>query len=236
MNKRRVLTALVLVLTSCAPEGPSAYISFNVPPDSNCVTSPSSEFFISQGTYDIARGGLSNSDSCANSYSMRLLVNSNLRTNQDRDLGRSEPNILMLHSAEVKLKTIDGETLDFGDSLPNPFTTTTANSIEPTSGSDPSVGIAVVEAIPVAYSDYLGALTGSTIIAEVQIFGTTTGDVDIDMRPFNFPIRICDGCLTMCQFEDILNRDLTLDDVLMGDCPSRSISGQDGRVCIDPDC
>jgi hypothetical protein len=142
----------------------------------------------------------------------------------------------MLHSAEVKLKTIDGETLDFGASLPNPFTTTTANSIEPTNSSDPSVGVAVVEAIPEPYSRFLSQLVGATIIAEVQIFGTTTGDVDIEMRPFNYPIKICDGCLTMCQFDDILNRMLTVDDILMGDCPARAISGQDGRVCIDPGC
>lgn len=236
--RRSTLVALLLALTACAPEGPTAFVSHNIPPDSACVVEPrSSGLFLPTGKFDIARGA---NDECEKPYMLNLLVNSNLRTNQNRDLGRSEPNVLQIHSAEVRLMDLDKRTIIFEQSdpmLPNPFLVTTNNSIYPSLGTAPSLGIAAVEAIPIAYADQLDSFVGGQILAEIQIFGTTTGDVDVDLKPFVYPIEICDGCLTTCLgrlvFEDVMVEDLIGDD-----CDDNA--GADGRWCItssqQPDC
>lgn len=222
----------------CAPEGPTAFITFNIPPDSACVFSPSADKFIPQGLYDISEGGAPGSTRCASSYFVNLLVNSYLRSNQDMDLGRAEPNVLQLHSAEVRLTTVDKRTIVFSAAdppLPNPFLVTTANSLFPSEGMEPSTGIASIEAIPVAYAPFLTDFIDGKIQAEIQIFGRTTGDVDIELAPFVYPIEICDGCLTMClKAITAPESGLTLEDVIGPDCDDNA--GADGRVCIDIDC
>jgi hypothetical protein len=168
---------------------------------------------------------------------VHLLVNSFLKPNADTMLGRAEPNILQLHSAEVKLMTLDRQILTFEQPepdppLPNPFLVTTNNSLFPAVGSTPSSGIAAVEVIPTAYATYLSDWIGDQILAEIQIQGTTTGDVDVEFKPFDYPIEICDGCLTMC-FSKIPSG-VTREDLAGDECDDNS--GQDGRLCIDPGC
>lgn len=226
-----------LVLTACAPEGSgSAFVSFNVPLDSMCQASPDGEEFIPQGLFDV---GQNKPDGCVRSYTVSLLVNSNLQTNFDPSVGRSEPNVLQFHSAEVKLTTINDETIEFATAadepaLPNPFLVTCNTTLFPSQAAGMATqGIASVEAIPAAYAPFLrtaftkGGING-TIRAEIQIFGTTTGDVDVQTAPFTYPIEICNGCLTTC-LQDI-PEDMTVSDIVGDHC---AIGGQDNRVCIE---
>jgi hypothetical protein len=235
----RVVSLLLLWLGACAPEGPSAFVTFNLKPDSNCVySSGSSNVFFPIGRYDIAQNGNGVGDACAHPYVVHLLVNSYLRPNSDMTLGRAEPNILQLHSAEVRLMSIDKKTLAFGEpgsksALPNPFLVITNNSLFPAQGNTPSTGIAGLEAIPVAYAPYLTKFKGRQILADIQIFGTTTGDVDVDFKPFVYPIEICDGCNTVCQGK-IEAAKKTREDVVGDHCDDNS--GNDDRVCIDSGC
>jgi hypothetical protein len=239
----RVVSLLLLWLGACAPEGPSAFVTFNLKPDANCVyTSGSSNVFFPIGRYDIAKNAPHNDaggDACAHPYVVHLLVNSYLRSNSDQMLGRAEPNILQLHSAEVRLMSIDKKTLEFGDPddpkrLPNPFLVITNNSLFPAQGSTPSTGIAGLEAIPVAYAPYLTKFRGRQILADIQIFGTTTGDVDVDFKPFVYPIEICDGCNSLCLKKDITNNKMSPEDITGDHCADNS--GNDDRVCIDTNC
>lgn len=66
----RVLTLLVfaLMLGACAPEGPTAFVTYNVPPSSDCVVTPSmaGDLFLPTGTYDISPGG-SSAENCRRS-------------------------------------------------------------------------------------------------------------------------------------------------------------------------
>jgi hypothetical protein len=225
-------------LSACAPEGPSAFVTFNVPPDSSCTVSPDAMggVFLPNGLYDISPGGNGLGDTCESPYYVNLLVNSYLRSNRDEDLGRAEPNILQIHSAEVRLMDVAKRTILFdrvSPALPNPFLVTTNNSLAPSQGDSPSTGIASVEAIPLPYAEQLDSFTGSQILAEIQIFGTTTGDVDVDFKPFIYPIEICDGCLTTC-LQDVLDVGLTIEEVVGDGCPDNA--GADGRTCIDPEC
>jgi hypothetical protein len=92
--------------------------------------------------------------------------------------------------------------------------------------------------IPIDYAAQLDdggdRFVGAQILAEIQIFGTTTGDVDIDFKPFVYPIELCDGCLHVCRQRDIRDKMRDEEDFIGQMCNDNS--GIDGRVCIDPDC
>jgi len=231
-----IFTLTVCSLGACAPEGPTAFITQNIAPDQTCVVSPDAMGSLIQpsGSYDIAPG---KKGACKNPYRVNLLVNSNLRANPSEALGRPDPNTLQLMRAKVTLMLLNGSIINFngdGDnSRPNPFLTKTANSLPSSSGTMPSTGIATVEVIPASYAEKLDsdAVLGGNIEAEIQIFGTTVGDVDIDLAPFKYTIEICKGCMTMCVSKLV---DVTREDVVGDRCDDDS--GNDGRVCFDPDC
>lgn len=223
----------VLSFTACAPEGSSAYVSYNLSVDSNCDVSPGDDEFIAVGLFDVSGGG-DGGTGCRRSYFMHLLVNSSLKSNANPATGRAEPNVLQLSEAEVRLIDLQQQvTIPFGDSLPNPFRVKTNNTLQPTTGSDPSTGIAVVEAIPQMYAPELRSkYAGVQVLAEVQIFGTTTGNVDIEFKPFSFAVSICRGCLVICEGD--LGPDQSPDDLYGDECADDAAA--DGRVCIDPTC
>lgn len=230
-----------LVLTACAPEGPSGFVTGHLRPDEECIVSgeSGSNELEPQGLYDVSSGFNGEQGTCSNPYKLNLLVNSFLRPNNDVGLGRAEPNVLQLHSAEVRLMDIARTTLDFdqlvdeGVVLPNPFLVTTNASLFPTDGDEPSTAVAFVEVIPTAYAEQLTGFDGKQILAEVQIFGTTTGDVDVDLKPFVYTIQICDGCLTLCG--GCYNIETSPDDIY-GEGVCQDNASADGRACVDADC
>lgn len=225
---RFVGAALGSLFCACAPEGSgSAFVSFNIKLDEMCVASSSAEEFLPQGVFDIHAAAV---PGCMRAYRVNLRVHSNLRENADEAVGRTEPNFLQIHSAEVKLTTIQDQTIVFESDppLPNPFLVTSNTTLEPRSGTMATESIASLEAIPAAYAPYLSDFVDGLIRAKIQLFGTTTGDVDVETLPFTYPIEICDGCLTRC-IEDF-DADVTVDDVNMGEC---KIGGVDGRVCVE---
>ena len=240
-----VLSLTVLWLCACAPEGPTAFATFNVVPNQNCEYSPQTGGgkFYPIGLYDIAQNGdpKSGGTACFRPYVVNLLVNSYLRSNINTTLGRAEPNVLQLHNAEVKLTDINGSTIVFDrdkkNILPNPFSVSTNNSLFPSTGTTPSTGIASLEAVPKVYSSQLDsfATNNAQIQAHIQIFGTTTGDVDVNFKPFVYPIEICDGCLTAC-LSRVVGTDakLTRMEAVKNNCDDNA--GADDRVCFDPDC
>jgi hypothetical protein len=235
----RLLTLQALfVFASCAPEGPSGFVTFNLPPAPDCTYSVATqEFYIATGLYDVYQG---DAGGCANrSYFVHLQVNSFLRPNSDATLGRAEPNILQIDRAEVRLTDIRRNLILFGEgseALANPFLVTTNNTLPPASGDEPSTGIATVEAIPSAYGSFFNnkMFLNQQILAEIQIFGTTTGDVDIEFKPFVYPIEICSKCLVRCLNRDITSLDMEREDLVGDECDDDS--GADGRYCIDPGC
>jgi hypothetical protein len=226
-----LLCVLLVLLSACAPEGPTGFVTGSLVPDGECIYSSGGTTFQSVGHYDISPGA---EGACDVPYRIHLQLNSYLRENGDRDLGRAEPNILRVHSAEVRLMNLQRQTLAFTDEnppLPNPFLVTTNGILMASEGSEPTKGVAAIEVIPVAYAPYLRQFRNDQIIAEIQVLGTTTGDVDIEMQPFRYPIEICEGCLTVCAG--------ALDPMMLGledleGCQDNA--GADGRVCFDPDC
>jgi hypothetical protein len=235
-----VFVSLVMALNSCAPEGSSAYVTFNIPPKSTCEVTPDSDKFLPIGIYDIGTAG-NKSDFCKHSYFMHLVVTSNLKANARDSTGRAEPNVLQISGAVVRLMDKDERELSFEDDSgaadplrPNPFRVRTSNTLAPATGTTPSTGVVAVEAIPKSYADKLTKFSGDSILAEVQVEGTTTGDVDIDFKPFVYPIQICRGCLTLCKSK--LPDDVDPSTIYGDECKDNAAA--DGRYCIDPniDC
>lgn len=235
---RRNLTSLVtciLVLAGCAPEGPSAYVDLNLKPDSSCTYSAGSTDTVglSGGLYDISPGG---ANTCENPYVLALRVNSQLRPGRDEELGRAEPNVLQVKEAVVKLKDRQGRTLALGpngSALPNPFRVNTNESVRPTDNDDPSFGVVFVEAIPTPYAPFLDQFVNDQILVEVQLFGTTLGDVEVDFTPYVYPVRICDGCQLLCIGGSDGQEQL---DMLEEDDGCQDGAGYDGRLCPDLGC
>lgn len=119
--------------------------------------------------------------------------------------------------------------------LPNPFLVTTTFSLDPTDSNEPSRGVAKVDVIPTAYAEQLQQFVGSQVLVEVQMFGTTLGDVDVEFQPYLYPIRICDGCMSLCLDDDLVKNNLAPEDVLDADA-CQDGAGAEGRICIDPNC
>ena len=240
---RRVLvtfSSLICLFAACAPEGPSAYVSVALPVPQSCIVTPDSDVYLAVGQFDIANGADYDagrkSTACQKSYYLHLLVNSNLKSNANDATGRAEPNVLQINEAEVELIDIEQQaTIPFdakADPLPNPFRVKVNNSLPPTTSSEPSKGVVAVETIPSGYNSQLRDYIGKQILAEVQIFGTTIGDIDIDFKTFSFPIHICEGCLTRCGAD--FDEGSSQDEIYGDNCPDNA--GADGRICVDYTC
>jgi len=102
----------------------------------------------------------------------------------------------------------------------------------PAEGAELSTAVAFVEAIPAAYAEQLGDFADQQIFAKVSFYGTTTGEKDYDVPPFQYPITLCDGCLVACRssFPDSSSQA----EIYGSDCPDDAAA--DGRICFDPDC
>lgn len=211
----------------CGPNG--AFTSAVLAPDSECVISPDNatipigQFDVSWGFGDSGTGG-----PCSNrEYVVPLLVYSCLQGVDDT---------LQIHSVEVALRDESNAIIQFDRSdqpLPNPFLVTSNATVFPMRGSTPRAGAAFVEVIPSAYADQLDGFDGMKVLADVQLFGTTLGDTDVDLASFRFPIEICVGCLTVCAAS--FDADVSLDEVY-GEGVCRDDAGGDGRICVDTSC
>jgi hypothetical protein len=213
--------------TGCGPNG--AFVSAAVAPDEECVYSPEpgANAQIPIGEYDVFTGFNGSDGACDSPYLLALQVYSCLRGVDDT---------LQIHSAEVRLQDVNKATIlfdRFGDALPNPFLVTSNATILRMGGEGPWPGVASVEVIPTPYAEQLDGFDGEQLLAEVTLFGTTLGDVDVELKPFIFPIRICYGCLTVCAAD--LPLDAT-DDEIYGEGMCRDEASADGRICVDFSC
>jgi len=210
--------------SSAEEEQPIAFVDANLPLTGDCEVDLSdidSASYLPTGLYDISGG----SGYCARDYETHLRIQSYYR-GDERD--RRGPAILQVHRAEVTLKTKDGDALDFLDAdLPNPFQQITGVSLFPNPNDEPSIASITVQAIPADYAPLLAVLVDQSIVADIELFGTTTYDVDVGFEPFSYPIELCDGCLTACASD-------APDDRTADQCDDDA--AQDGRVCYDTSC
>lgn len=233
-----VVFVSLLGLAACAPAGSSAYVSANVPLNGDCTASDGN-LAISTGLYDVLSNGTDKSN-CLRPYRMSLVINSNLIANSNLAVGRVEPNALRVSHADVRLMDRSEATLPFegrgsNAAPPNPYRVYTTASIAPAVGEEPSSGWVQIDAIPSAYTEQLRRYAGDSILIEVQLFGTTTSDIDVDFAPFVYPLAICRDCLSVCASDPMFVADpARLTELNAGKCTDNR--AQDDRVCIDPEC
>lgn len=129
-----------------------------------------------------------------------------LYNNQLRDRGsdaplRSDPNGVLITSAEVELRKADGSVIAFAG-LPNPFSVATSDFVPSTeSFSEPAQAVGNILAIPPAYADSLAGMftDQDVVVAAISVFGETTGGVDVESDEWLWPIDLCKGtCLFTC--------------------------------------
>jgi hypothetical protein len=228
-----LLASLLAALGGCAPEGSSAYVSSNQLLQADCMPG---DGIITTGKWDIGAG--KSKDTCQHSYFMTLLVNSNLKANANDSTGRAEPDVLLITHADILIMDKGQAALPFNKkdgtpdpAYPNPYRVQTSSSIEPTTSTTATQQTVPIEAIPKIYADKLANYAGDSIMLEVSLFGTTTGDVDVDFRPFLYPVAICAGCLSRCM-NGLEAKDVSA--LQANKCTDNA--PQDDRYCIDTGC
>jgi hypothetical protein len=171
----------------CTDEQTGFFIQGNLVLESpDCVaTAESSSALLLRGTLDVA---------IRPEYVATLLVGSQFASRGDKNNLRSETMIANITGAEVHLFK------DTGERDGAPFTVPASGVITPDAGNDPGFGIVVATLVPALTGlQIAGELTSrgdvQTRVAEVIVFGKTIGGLDFESAPFNYVIRICEGCL-----------------------------------------
>jgi hypothetical protein len=187
----RACGALLLGMSAlgCAEEETGFFIVGNVKLDApECIARPEgTATLVDSGVLDVA---------LRREYQATLLVGSQLAPRGDKTNLRTETMIATVTGAEVHLFT------DTGERGPE-FTVPASGVIRPDASDDPGFGVITATLIPAATAnefaaggtDALGTGEVRTRIAVVTIFGETIGGVEFETSPFNYLVRVCQGCL-----------------------------------------
>jgi hypothetical protein len=154
------------------------------PPD--CVYEPDpGGTFLGSGAIDV---GL------RTNYVAGLLVGNQYTPRGDKDNLRAETTRVRLQGAEIRLTDTEGNRY-----IPD-FSVYGSGTVNPGSGEEAGFGAFVAELIPSSVGETLlaeldGTPNTRTVIANVKVFGETTGGQEIESAEFTFPITACWGCL-----------------------------------------
>jgi len=185
INMRCILIGIavwsLLTLAACVEdEAPTFVVTNAIPLDDDCVATAGEEIVRSRGRYDVF---------CASTYEVPFEVWTYMISRHDPEKPRSETNIAQFETAEVQLMTPDGAII-----VPT-FSTVVGGTVVPGDGNDPGKSVVRVDVIPAAAVTLLPSPNEyPMIVAEIQLFGKTNGDVEIESGMFRFPIELCDGC------------------------------------------
>jgi hypothetical protein len=184
-----------LALTpACAQNDQSIYIRDTLAPPTNrqnneCVYLPDPTApFLPEGILDVA---------ARDSYTVNLLIGSQLAPRGDTAALRTESNRAHLNGAVVTVTdTVGGQI--------GAFTATGTGFVDPQQNNTAAFGILSVTAIDVVTAQKIasslptnadGTKGVKLVLANIKAFGTTLGGVDIESGAYQFPIRVCSGCL-----------------------------------------
>ncbi len=177
----------ILVSSACVENDSSIFVrNVQAPPQNRqngaCLYTPDpTQPFLSEGVLDVA---------ITPTYTGRLLVGNQLSPRGDQLNVRAESNRVHLNGAVVRVTGADGASI-------GEFTSVTSGFVDPGANNQPSFGIAgltLLDAATTAAINVQGA-DSRLVIANVKVFGQTLGGVDVESGEFQFPIRVCNGCL-----------------------------------------
>lgn len=172
---------------ACADNDQSIYIRHVMAPPTNRTNggcsyqADPSQPALFEGRLDVA---------IARSYTMVILVGGQFVTRGDSLTARAEPNKTHLNGAVVKVTDPNGATI-------GEFTAIGSGFVDQAESNTASFGLIQITAIDSTTIDRLGvtADTPKLVIANVRVFGKTLGGVDVESGEFQYPIRVCRGCL-----------------------------------------
>ena len=178
------------VMPACAENDQSIFIRQMLGPAQNrqnnsCVySSDPTQLAISEGVLDVA---------IADGYRAALLVGNQLINRGDGNNTRAESNRARLDGAVVRVTDPNGGTIAEFTSLGSGF-------VEPQLNNQPSFGPFFVTILDSATLQKLAPEVApgegsKLVVANVKVFGRTLGGVDLESGEFQFPIRLCNGCL-----------------------------------------
>ena len=174
---------------ACAENDQSIFIRNVLGPAQNrqnntCVySSDPAQTAISEGILDVG---------IADSYVASLLVGSQLIARGDATDTRGESNRARLDGAVVRVTDPNGGSL-------GEFTSLGTGFVEPQLNNQPSFGPFFITALDSATIQKIAAQIPpkqtKLLIANIKVFGRTLGGVDLETGEFQYPIRVCNGCL-----------------------------------------
>lgn len=185
-----VLAGLATVFApACAENDQSIFIRTVLAPSINrqngeCIyTGDVTQRFQSEGLIDVA---------IRDTYTPTMLVGSQLFSRGDQPGGRSESNRTQLNGAVVRVTDPNGGQIGEFTSLASAFIDPQLNNIPTYS----PFTVTLLDAKTTASIAQRVTPGNSTlVIANVKAFGRTLGGVDLESGEFQFPIRLCRGCL-----------------------------------------
>lgn len=125
-------------------------------------------------------------------YSAVLLVGSQLITRGDTTNVRSESNKAHLNGAIVRVSDANGNDI-------SEFTAQSEGFVDAANNTNASFGLMKITLLdaPTLQKIGNGLPAGQTklVLANIKAFGETLGGVDLESGEFQYPIRICNGCL-----------------------------------------
>jgi hypothetical protein len=178
-----------MMLSSCAEDSVSIQVLCNIPPTigvDGCVVVTGGDFCHGHGSANLA---------LLREYRLTLEIQNNLFSREAMIPIVAEPNNVNIEEAEIEVLLPSGETVDFGDGLPNPFAVVTAGRVK-----IGGTGIAAIKGLPRDYLDALRSMNFvedvGTIVLEVRIKGKTDGLTEVQAGVWRWPIDLFDVELT----------------------------------------
>lgn len=181
---KRALLGLVvigsgLLAQSCVDDASAVYIAGPLAPDEMCVIAEDADF-VALPSYD---------PNANTNYVMFLGVDSQL-VNRQTDIA-ADPMGVHIEQADVTILAIDGSTLGIGTA--NPFRIPAFGYIPSSEDGMPSRGVVTLTLPQAIASAASGGPTGAFVV-RVQLYGHTTGTLDIETEPYEFVVQVLNLC------------------------------------------
>lgn len=183
--------AVALIPAACADNDQSIFIRSVLAPPQNrqngaCLYTPDpTQPVISEGVLDLA---------FRKTYDPQLVAGSQMIGRGESANTRAESNRVHINGASVRVTDANGGSIAEFSTVGSGFLETQLNNI-------PSLGIVSISAIDEPTAAKIAPLVGrpvfdyKQVIANIKIFGKTLGGIDLESGEFQFPIKVCFGCL-----------------------------------------
>lgn len=174
-----VFLGLLIAATGpgCVDNESSIFIRRAVAPSCDLVTTDSPELLL--GTLDTRY-------SC--SYSETLVVGNQL-------VRRGDDNKLQTETSRVEIKSVDVQILDPDGAVVGEFSTPASGFIDPATNTSPGYGLTAIPLVDGATGKFLNDNKIQLVTSRVILHARTLGGQDLQTAPWDFPIRVCNGCL-----------------------------------------